>query len=167
MAQYKRVAGFGLSLVAVSLSACKASKPAAQTAATSPPAQAQTAPSAKPAFDMNLYNAAERGARAVVVDRLNKGAPINGVNPANGWTCLHAAASNGHKKLATYLLTAGADPNARDFQGNTALHLAAARGHGDTTAALVGATDQSIRNAAGKTPRECAVGKATLYLPAN
>ncbi len=119
----------------------------------------------EPGYDKELYRAAERGNRTIVEERLRAGADLNAPNPARGWTPLHAAAYNGHKKLVAYMLTSGANPNAQDADGNTPLHLAAGRGHADTTAALMGASDLSLRNHAGKSAREVASPSVLVYFP--
>lgn len=118
-----------------------------------------------PMYDSQLYRAAERGNRTVVGERVRAGADLNAPNPAQGWTPLHAAAYNGHKKLVAYMLTNGANANAQDADGNTPLHLAAGRGHADTTAALMGASDLSVRNHAGKTARDVASPSVLVYFP--
>lgn len=46
----------------------------------------------------------------------------------NGATALHHAASSGHAAVVGKLLAAGADANTQNGSGNTALHLAAAKG---------------------------------------
>lgn len=116
-------------------------------------------------YDKELYRAAERGNRTIVGERLRAGADLNAPNPVRGWTPLHAAAYNGHKKLVAYMLTNGANPNAQDADGNTPLHLAAGRGHADTTAALMGASDLSLRNYTGKSAREVASPSVLVYFP--
>jgi len=134
----------------------------------SPPVVSEAAITAADSrFDERLFRAAQRGSRAVVSSRLDDGVAINAPNPENGWTALHAAAYNGHKKLVAYLLTRGASPNTQDHDGNTPLHLAASLGHDDTTVALIGVTDLRLRNKAGKTPREVSNPRLTGFFPSN
>lgn len=167
------VAGVLISAVGgLAVLGCKAEpRPAATTATTQPTSTPAPSPapapvtSQAPTFSMELYTAAEHGARHRVDRELSRGALINGVNPSNGRTALHAAANNGHKKLVSHLLSRGADPNIQDSAGNTALHLAAASGHNETVAALVGATNLTLRNGAGRTAREVASAKVISYFP--
>ena len=50
---------------------------------------------------------------------------------SQGATALHIAAGLGHLKLASYLITVGADRFARDRNGLAPMHLAARNGHID------------------------------------
>ena len=47
----------------------------------------------------------------------------------HGWTCLMAAASNGHLAICRLLIDKGAHVEAKEVHGWTPLHLAAIRGH--------------------------------------
>lgn len=59
--------------------------------------------------------------------------------------------------MAALLVHAGADPNARDVYGWTALHLAAGRGNKRVAEALMQAgADPSLRDDEGKTPADLA-----------
>lgn len=102
----------------------------------------------------SLYKVASDGeSRRQAVRLINKGEDVNEVNPANGWTPLHAAAANGHPKMCETLIEHGANVNAQDAQGMTPLHLAMARGHSKTVGVLMAAgADADITNNAGKTP---------------
>ncbi|CAG1000465.1 protein phosphatase 1 regulatory subunit 27 [Phycisphaerales bacterium] len=127
------------------------------------------APAPQPApsgFDDVMYRAAEGGHRHIIQRRLDAGANINTVNPANGWTPLHAAAYGGHKDLVSFMLLHGAAVNAVDLHGNTALHLAVGRGHRETVRSLIsGGPDVSIRNKAGKTAADLASAETLTKFP--
>lgn len=69
-----------------------------------------------------LMLAAFKGNVPLVTDILNRGAAIN---PGQGWTALHYAATNGHAAVAQLLIDKGADVNARTASGITPLYMAA------------------------------------------
>ena len=75
-----------------------------------------------------LSNPDRTGARAAAVPLLCNGVDANAKLTDNR-APLHAAAEAGHVELAELLLRKGADPDARDGQGHTALDLAQARGN--------------------------------------
>ena len=64
-----------------------------------------------------------RGAEAAVKLLLAAGADINAVNEAD-FTALHGAAFRGLNEVVDYLVTHGADIDARDFRGRTPFRLA-------------------------------------------
>lgn len=71
---------------------------------------------------------------------------------------LHAAAKAGEISTIERLLSEGADVNAGDQSGMTALHYAAQNGHGETTQKLLSlGADPLLRNTDGKTARDLAL----------
>ncbi|XP_003382779.1 PREDICTED: ankyrin repeat domain-containing protein 40-like [Amphimedon queenslandica] len=50
---------------------------------------------------------------------IKMGASVNSQNIVNGWTALHWACKRGHKDLAEYLLSSGADPSIKSCKGET------------------------------------------------
>jgi ankyrin repeat protein len=64
---------------------------------------------------------------------------------------LHFAATNPDRSAMTVLLAAGADPNARDGEGSTPLHLAAYASKGDNVKQLLEAgADPLLKNNGGR-----------------
>jgi ankyrin repeat protein len=67
---------------------------------------------------------------------VENGASVNAPSPT-GWYPLHTAAGRGSIKVTKYLLARGADPNAADRAGFTALYSASGSDYGATTAAAL------------------------------
>ncbi|MDX9999790.1 MAG: ankyrin repeat domain-containing protein [Polyangia bacterium] len=80
-----------------------------------------------------------------------------------------AAMDGEHRALALELLEAGADPNAKNEAGNTALHLAAARDQQDLMRTLLARkADPNVRNRYGRTPLMNVLGDpaaGAIYVP--
>jgi len=77
---------------------------------------------------------------------------------------LHVAARNDHAATVMKLLLAGTDPNVRDAQRNTALHVAIREESGKAVEALLKSpgTDVNAINQAGETPLMLAAIKGNL-----
>ena len=75
-------------------------------------------------------------------------------------TALHYAAARGLDP--SRLLTAGADPRARDAADNTPLHAAAAGGHSSVVRALVSCSDPSAANDQGRTALHLSAAKGDV-----
>ncbi len=87
-----------------------------------------------------LIPAAEHGSVSTVRRLIDAGVDVNHVNTP-GWTALQEAivygdGSSRYQQVITDLLAAGADPEIRDSDGNTALDNALARGQSEIAALL-------------------------------
>ncbi|MGB6063731.1 MAG: ankyrin repeat domain-containing protein [Desulfomonilaceae bacterium] len=83
---------------------------------------------------------------------LEHGADIGGVETASGSTALSLAALTGQAEVAELLLEAGADIDARDFDGRTALFEAALSGHLQVVVILLArGADVHVRDISGRT----------------
>jgi ankyrin repeat protein len=80
-----------------------------------------------PVLGLPLMIAAQRNQIAIAISLVKHGAEVNGSDLTG--TALHAAAFGGHTVMAEFLLSAGADVNARPDGGSTPLQRAAANGH--------------------------------------
>jgi ankyrin repeat protein len=88
---------------------------------------------------------------------LDVGTPVNITDGDKDWTPLHFAAYHGHPVVAEALLKRGADPNARDADGATALWWTAGVGRHEATVVLLGShagvqADVNARDNEGRTP---------------
>jgi ankyrin repeat protein len=87
----------------------------------------------------------------------DRGVNLNAVDDSNGYAPIHWAVLNGKRKAMEWLLTHGADVNARDNTGWTALHYASQNGRLDLMKILVeNKADASIKNRQGKTAEQLA-----------
>jgi ankyrin repeat protein len=86
-----------------------------------------------------LHMAADRGHLGIVRLLVDHEAKIDAPN-ADGWTALFWASSSGHPEIVDYLLALGANAQvAKTKIQATPLHLAAANGHANVAALLLGA----------------------------
>ena len=79
----------------------------------------------------DLVDAINRGDTDAVKSLLLRGAPVNGKDEHWERTPLIMAAMNGYAEIVSILLKRGADPNAVDIEGWTALRYANAYGYDD------------------------------------
>lgn len=91
-------------------------------------------------------------------------APVAAASEAVAPPELHVAARNDHAATVMKLLLAGTDPNVRDAQRNTALHVAIREESGKAVEALLKSpgTDVNAINQAGETPLMLAAIKGNL-----
>lgn len=84
---------------------------------------------------------------------LRFGFPINSIRPEQGRTILHGSANRGSVTAVRWLLEKGADPNVRDDQQRTSLHVAAIRNvHVGVCELLIErGVDREAKDSAGKT----------------
>jgi ankyrin repeat protein len=100
-----------------------------------------------------IFRAAEEGDTEGVAGMLD-GDPrlISSIYPSS-WTLLMTVASSGHVHAARLLLERGAEVDARDDQGHTALHHAAFNGEEEMVLILISrGADISTRNSERWTP---------------
>jgi pectate lyase len=99
---------------------------------------------------LSLQEAAAIGDINMVSSLLEKGESINGSDNSYQDTALHRAAISGHKEMVEFLLAKGADINAKNSEGKTALDVALDRNQKDIVELLVakGAEVSSIYVAA-------------------
>jgi ankyrin repeat protein len=91
-----------------------------------------------------LHAAAAGGADASVIGRLVKGGARVNHRQSGGFTALHEVAAIGNADVARLLLDAGAEPDARNTEGQTPAELARAAGHASLAEALAAAARRRL-----------------------
>ncbi|HKX62670.1 MAG TPA: ankyrin repeat domain-containing protein, partial [Verrucomicrobiae bacterium] len=119
-----------------------------------------------PASFTPLHTAASKGQLVVARFLLDSGALLDqqtlpltsGVGPVRGQTPLALACDAGHKAMAEFLLSRGANPNSVNQARDTPLHLAAKKGFVSVAEVLIRNKAQvDPKNAEGDTPLHSAV----------
>jgi ankyrin repeat protein len=118
--------------------------------------------SATAARGESLQSLAARDAVAQIAQAINAGEPVDGRDD-DGRTALHVASKEAHLFAAMMLIAKGADPNARDRDQQTPLHLAAdgeRRNEGErfqiVKLLIAKGADVRARDAQGKRPMDYA-----------
>jgi ankyrin repeat protein/spore coat protein CotH len=107
----------------------------------------------------DVWEAAFIGDLKVIKQAIADGTDVNARNPQFGEPILSTAALMGHTEIMTFLLEKDADINARNRDGNTALHSAAFLGRADAVELLLEhGVDVNARNNQGGS----AIDSATL-----
>ena len=104
----------------------------------------------------DIWEAAEYGNIETIKHHLANGTDVN-AQDFDGWTPLHWAAMEGHKKIAELLIANGADVNLKNMDGNTPLQYAAMAGQtGIAKLLLIKEADLNTKNINGTTPLDWA-----------
>ena len=104
----------------------------------------------------DICEAAEYGNIETIKHHLANGTDVN-AQDFDGWTPLHWAAMEGHKKIAELLIANGADVNLKNMDGNTPLQYAAMAGQtGIAKLLLIKEADLNTKNINGTTPLDWA-----------
>ena len=108
-------------------------------------------------LEKNIWNAADEGNIEEVKQHLDSGIDVNAKNQF-GATPLHFAAKQGHKNLATILITEGADTNAEAYDKSTPLHSAVISGYKEVAEQLIAnGADVNAKGYEGSTPLDNAI----------
>lgn len=103
-----------------------------------------------------LALAAWNGRMEAVKWLLERGARIN--NPGRQWSALHYAVFAGHKEVADYLISQGADINAQSTNGSSVLMMAIYEGREDIAKSLIErGAKRSVKNDWGEGAMEWAM----------
>ena len=104
----------------------------------------------------DIWEAAEYGNIETIKHHLANGTDVN-AQDFDGWTPLHWAAMEGHKKIAELLIANGADVNLKNMDSNTPLQYAAMAGQtGIAKLLLIKEADLNTKNINGTTPLDWA-----------
>ena len=101
----------------------------------------------------DAFSLARHNRYDVLKSLLAEGEADVGIRDPKGNTLLHVACQNGGRRIAKLLLREGANVDAVNAQGNTALHFCHMFGFGDTLGELLlqASADDTLRNKRGLT----------------
>ena len=106
---------------------------------------------------VDILEAADEGNITEIKRQLDFGKDVNSKNQF-GATPLHFAAKQGHKNLATILITEGADTNAEAYDKSTPLHSAVISGYKEVAEQLIAnGADVNAKGYEGSTPLDNAI----------
>ena len=106
---------------------------------------------------VDIWEAADEGNITEIKRQLDFGKDVNSKNQF-GATPLHFAAKQGHKNLATILITEGADTNAEAYDKSTPLHSAVISGYKEVAEQLIAnGADVNAKGYEGSTPLDNAI----------
>ena len=116
-------------------------------------------------FGDPLHNAAYRGDSVKVQELLNQGVPVDRRTQFGNYTALILAGYTPCTNVVGLLVKNGANVNAQDTMGMSALHCAASKGQVDTARLLIqNGANLSLTNSCGFTPLHEAAGKGPPIL---
>ena len=153
----ERAGGLGMHTICRSLAAVGGVILFASLAAcVSPSAEAPAVPEPPPvAPDKDIWTAAAEGDVGVLEGHKRAGADLDAQQPDFGLTALAVAAGSRQQRALAWLLDNGADVNAWNRDGGTALHAAAFMGNAGGAAVLLeNGADPDAPDGNGATPRD-------------
>jgi ankyrin repeat protein len=107
-----------------------------------------------------VFSAVENGNDKQLDQLLAQGADVNYRRPSDGATALHLIAQNGRAPIGGYLISGGADVNAKDNSGSAPLHWAAENGHLAVAKSLIDkGADVNAQRGDGATPLALAMSQ--------
>ncbi len=102
---------------------------------------------------LSLQEAAAIGDVNLVRTLIENGTDVDSIEDSYSKTALHRAAMSGHRDVVEFLLTKGADIDAKDYSVASPLHRAAEKGHKEVAELLIAkGADVNAKNNDGQTP---------------
>ena len=112
-----------------------------------------------------VFSAVENGNDKELDQLLAQDEDVNYRRPSDGATALHLIAQNGRAPIGGYLISGGADVNAKDNSGSSPLHWAAENGHIAVAKSLIDkGADVNAQRGDGATPLVLAISKGNAKM---